>query len=84
VSSGKTVRLRLNRGGDRQANAALYRIALSRLRWAPQTPAYLARRIAQGTTRRAALGCLRRYIAREISQIITKPRPHPTATSTAT
>jgi len=58
VSSGKTVRLRLNRGGDRQANAARYRIALSRLGWDPQTRAYLARRIAQGKTRREALRCL--------------------------
>jgi transposase len=58
VSSGKTVRLRLNRGGDRQANAALYHIALSRLRWDPKTRAYLARRIAQGKTRREALRCL--------------------------
>jgi transposase len=47
VSSGKTVRLRLSRGGDRQANAALYHIALSRLRWDPQTAPTL-RRIAQG------------------------------------
>jgi transposase len=83
VSSGKTARLRLNRGGDRQANAALYRIALSRLRWDPQTRAYLARRIAQGKTRREALRCLKRYIAREIYQIITQPRPHSTAASTA-
>jgi transposase len=80
VSSGKTVRLRLNRGGDRQANAALYHIALSRLRWDPKTRAYLARRIAQGKTRREALRCLKRYIAREIYQIITQPRPHSTAT----
>jgi transposase len=81
VSSGKTVRLRLNRGGDRQANAALYHIALSRLRWDPQTRAYLARRIAQGKTRREALRCLKRYIAREIYQIIiTQPTPHSTAT----
>ena len=58
MSSGKTARLRLNRGGDRQANAALYHIALSRLRWDPQTRAYLARRIAQGKTRREALRCL--------------------------
>lgn len=83
MSSGKTVRRRLNRGGDRQANAALYHIALSRLRWDPQTRAYLARRIAQGKTRREALRCLKRYIAREIYQIITKPRPHSTATSIA-
>ena len=79
VSSGKTARLGLNRGGDRQANAALYHIALSRLRWDPQTRAYLARRIAQGKTHREALRCLKRYIAREIYQIITQPRPHSTA-----
>jgi transposase len=83
VSSGKTVRLRLNRGGDRQANAALYRIALSRLRWDPQTRAYLARRITEGKTRREALRCLKRYIARELYQLITEPKPTPTASSIA-
>jgi transposase len=49
----------------------------------PPTRAYLARRIAEGKTRREALGCLKRYIAREIYQIITKPRPPSTAASTA-
>jgi len=83
ASSGKTVRLRLNRGGDRQANAALYRIALSRLRWDPQTRAYLARRIAQGKTRREALRCLKRYIAREVYQLICEPKPDPTASPIA-
>jgi transposase len=48
ASSGKTHRRRLNRGGDRQANAALYRIALSRLRWDPRTRDYVDRRIAEG------------------------------------
>jgi len=66
ASSGKTQRLRLNRGGDRQANAALYRIALSRLRWDQRTRDYLARRISQGKTRREAIRCLKRYIAREL------------------
>lgn len=79
ASSGKTQRLRLNRGGDRQANAALSRIALSRLRWDPRTRAYLARRIAEGKTRREAIRCLKRYIAREIYQIITEPKPDPPA-----
>ena len=78
ASSGKTQRLRLNRGGDRQANAALYRIALSRLRWDQRTRDYLARRISQGKTRREAIRCLKRYIARELYQIITKPNPDPT------
>ena len=77
ASSGKTVRLRLNRGGDRQANAALYRIALSRLRWDPQTRAYLTRRITEGKTRREAIRCLKRYIARELYQLITQPNPGP-------
>jgi transposase len=73
ASSGKTSRRRLNRGGDRQANSALYRIALSRLRWDARTRDYLARRITEGKTRREAIRCLKRYIAREIYQIITSP-----------
>ena len=58
ASSGKTTRHRLNRGGDRQANAALYRITLSRLRWDTRTRDYLARRITEGKTRREAIRCL--------------------------
>ena len=73
ASSGRTSRRRLNRGGDRQANSALYRIALSRLRWDARTRDYLARRITEGKTRREAIRCLKRYIAREIYQIITSP-----------
>jgi len=73
ASSGRTSRRRLNRGGDRQANSALYRIALSRLRWDTRTRNYLARRITEGKTRREAIRCLKRYIAREIYQIITAP-----------
>ncbi|MDQ3765389.1 MAG: transposase, partial [Actinomycetota bacterium] len=80
ASSGKTTRHRLNRGGDRQANAALYRIALSRLRWDARTRDYLARRITEGKTRREAIRCLKRYIAREIYQILTTPpEPQPSA-----
>jgi Transposase IS116/IS110/IS902 family len=73
ASSGKTTRHRLNRGGDRQANTALYRIALCRLRWDTRTRDYLARRITEGKTRREAIRCLKRYIAREIYRIITSP-----------
>jgi transposase len=73
ASSGRTSRRRLNRGGDRQANSALYRIALCRLRWDARTRNYLARRISEGKTRREAIRCLKRYIAREIYQIITAP-----------
>ena len=73
ASSGRTSRRRLNRGGDRQANSALYRIAPSRLRWDARTRDYLARRITEGKTRREAIRCLKRYIAREIYQIIKSP-----------
>ena len=62
----------------RQANAALYRITLSRLRWDAQTGDYLARRIAEGKSRREVIRCLKRYIAREIYQIISEPRPDAT------
>jgi transposase len=71
ASSGKTHRRRLNRGGDRQANAALYRIVLTRLRWDPHTRAYLDRRISEGRTRREAIRCLKRYVARELYPLLT-------------
>src|SRR6266545_2581466 len=71
ASSGKTKRRRLNRGGDRQANAALYRIVLTRLRWDADTRAYVQRRLAEGKTQREAIRCLKRYVAREVYQIIT-------------
>lgn len=77
ASSGKTQRRRLNRGGDRQANAALYRITLSRLRWDPRTRCYLERRLAEGKTRREVIRCLKRYIAREVFTLITTPQPQP-------
>jgi transposase len=71
ASSGKTQRLRLNRGGDRQANAALYRIVLSRLRWDDRTQTYLQRRMNDGRTRREAIRCLKRYVAREAFHLLT-------------
>ena len=70
ASSGKTRRRRLNRGGDRRANAALYRIALTRARGDQRTRDYLDRRTTQGRTRREAIRCLKRYIAREIYGLI--------------
>jgi transposase len=66
ASSGKTTRHRLNRGGDRQLNAALWRITMVRLATDPATRAYLARRTAQGKTKTEAIRCIKRYIAREI------------------
>jgi transposase len=67
VSSGKTNRHRLNRAGDRQANSALWTIVMVRIRskHAP-TIAYIERRTAQGLTKRDAIRCLKRYVAREI------------------
>jgi transposase len=76
ASSGRTQRRRLNRGGDRQANAALYRIVLTRLRWDTRTRAYLERRIREGKTRREIIRCLKRYVAREVYPLL---RPEPPA-----
>jgi transposase len=71
ASSGKTHRHRLNRGGDRQANCALYRIALTRLARDPRTRAYRDRRIQEGLSTTEAIRCLKRYIAREIYTLLT-------------
>ncbi len=66
ASSGKTVRHRLNRSGDRQLNRALHTIALSRMRYDPDTRAYTERRRAEGKTNREIQRCLKRYIARQL------------------
>ena len=66
ASSGKTTRHRLNPGGDRQANSALHRIAIVRLRYCERTQQYAKRRIAEGRSKREILRCLKRYIAREV------------------
>jgi transposase len=70
ASSGRTTRHRLNRGGDRHANAALHRIVIVRLRYCPQTQAYLTKRTTQGHTKRDTIRCLKRYVAREIHNTI--------------
>lgn len=58
ASSGKTNRHRLNQGGDRQANKALYRVALCRLRWDPRTRAYMERRTKEGLSKKEIIrGC---------------------------
>jgi len=79
ASSGKQQRHRLNRGGNRDANMALWRIVLVRLRWDPITRAYLERRVAQGKTKREAIRCLKRYVARDIYKILTHAKPIPLA-----
>ena len=66
ASSGKTVRHRRNRGGDRQANAALYRIVLVRLRYHQPTKDDLTRRLAEGKPKNEIIRCLKRYIPREV------------------
>lgn len=71
ASSGRQQRHRLNRGGDRQANAALYTIVICRLRWHQPTQAYMARRLAQGKNCKEIIRCLKRYVARQIHQAIT-------------
>ena len=71
ASSGRTQRHRLNRGGDRQANAALYRIVLTRLRHDPATRAYAERRTAEGKSKKEIIRCLKRYVARELYRILT-------------
>ena len=75
AGSGKTNgRHRLNRGGDRQANSALYRTVLVRMRWHETTQKYVARRTAQGLTKRDIIRCLKRYVAREPYHVITTPK----------
>jgi len=72
ASSGKTSRHRRNRGGDRRANAALYRIVIVRLRWHQPTKDYMARRIAEGKTTKEAIRCLKRYVAREVFTVLNQ------------
>jgi transposase len=74
ASSGKQIRHRLNRGGDRQANSALWTITMTRLAHDPRTKAYLARRTAQGKTKKEVIRCLKRYIAREIYKALCRPQ----------
>jgi transposase len=75
ASSGKQLRHRLNRGGDRQANSALWTIAMTRLACDPRTKAYAARRTAEGKTKKEIIRCLKRYIAREIYKTLCQPKP---------
>jgi transposase len=77
ASSGRHQRHRLNRGGDRQANAALYRIVIVRLRYHPPTRSYMQRRLQQGLTKPEIIRCLKRYVARDIYHILTHPQPAP-------
>ncbi|SNT53666.1 IS110 family transposase [Rhodococcoides kyotonense] len=72
ASSGKNNRHRLNRGGNRQANRALHIIVLARLKRDPRTQAYRDRRLAEGKTPREIIRCLKRAVAREMFQLLTR------------
>jgi transposase len=79
ASSGQTVRVRLNRSGDRQLNQALHLVVLTRLRYDPATRAYAQRRRAQGKTNREIRRCLVRYLARQLYRLLeANPRFDPT------
>ena len=74
ASSGKQERHRLNRSGDRQANSALWHIALTRSVYDPRTINYLERRMKEGLTKKEAYRCLKRYIAREVYGLLPMDR----------
>ena len=75
ASSGKTTRHRLSRGGDRQLNRALHTIVLHRRQHDPATKDYIARRIAEGKTRRDATRLLKRYLARHLYRLLQQTEP---------
>ena len=81
ASSGKTVRHRLNRGGNRDANRALHVLALGRMSWDERTREYVTRRAAEGKSKREILRCLKRYVAREVYRILTAPGALPSSVS---
>ncbi len=66
ASSGRTIRYRLNRAGDRQANRALFLIVLVRMHRDGRTRAYVTRRTAEGLSKLEIIRCLKRYVAREV------------------
>jgi len=70
AASGQTVRHRLDKGGNRQLNCALHRLAVTKGRLDPQTAAYLARKQNEGKSRREALGCLKRHLARRVWRLL--------------
>lgn len=77
ASSGRVARHRLNRGGDRRANAALHQIVIHRERHDPATRAYAERRRREGKSDREIRRCLKRYVAREAWRALTRPLEAP-------
>jgi transposase len=78
-SSGQRQQHRLDRGGDRQLNSALHIIAITRARHDPATRAYLARKEAEGKTKKGALRCLKRHLARRFHHLLSLPAKTPQA-----
>lgn len=77
ASSGKTNRHRLSRAGDRQANKAIHRVVLVRMRYDSRTRTYMARRRQEGKSTKEIMRCLKRYVAREIYDQLLHPSPAP-------
>jgi transposase len=77
VSSGKTDRHRLDRGGNRQINTAIHRVAVTRLRCHPETRDYIARKRAEGKSTTEAIRCLKRHLARRIWHLLQAAPPSP-------
>jgi transposase len=75
VRSGRTDRHRLDRGGNRQINAAIHRVAVTRARCHQETIEFVARKKAEGKTHREAIRCLKRHLARRIWQLLRAPHP---------
>jgi transposase len=84
ASSGKVTRHRLNRGGDRAANSALHIIAIGRLRTDPRTKAYVAKKVAEGHSKLEAIRYLKRYLAREVYNLIRQQHREIAQTQIAT
>jgi transposase len=83
VSSGRKDRVRLDRGGNRQLNCALHRLAVNKGKWDPVSAEYLARKQAEGKTRMEALRCLKRHLARRVWQLLNQPPPTASTVDTA-
>jgi transposase len=79
ASSGRTDRHRLDRGGNRQINAAIHRMAVTRARCDPATKRYIIRKKTEGKTQRDAIRCLKRHLARRIWHLLQPPTPSETS-----
>jgi transposase len=75
ASSGNRTRHRIDHGGNRQLNCALHRLAVNKGLWDPDSAAYLARKQAEGKTRKEALRCLKRHLTRRVWKLLRTPHP---------